>query len=45
MRVGLAAKETEGQLHDIDDENRLNELVEHAATCPDFRSIRKQLAT
>jgi hypothetical protein len=45
IRFGVAANEIEGQLHEIDVENRRNELVEHTATCPDFDSLRKQLAT
>ncbi|MFI5454724.1 MAG: hypothetical protein ACHRXM_04675 [Isosphaerales bacterium] len=45
IRFGLAANDIEGQLHDIDDDVRLNELFESAATCPDLNSFRKQLVT
>jgi len=45
IRFGLAANEIGGQLHDIDDDVRLNELFESAATCPDLDSFREQLTT
>ena len=42
-RFGSKAKALETEIKAIDDEARLEELVEHAATCRTLGSFRKQL--
>jgi len=42
-RFGSRAKALETQIQAINDETRLQELVEHAATCRTLSSFRKQL--
>ncbi len=44
-RFGAKAKAIEPAIKAIDDEARLEELVEHAATCRTLGSFRKQLAS
>ena len=41
-RFRIAAPDIEAELNSIDDDERLNQLVDLAATCPDFDSFRKQ---
>jgi hypothetical protein len=43
-RFGSKAKALETEIKAIHDETRLQELVEHAATCRTLGSFRKQLA-
>ncbi len=43
-RFRIAAPDLEAELNSIDDDDRLNELVDLAATCPDLDSFRKQLS-
>ena len=43
-RFRIAAPDVEAELNSINDDDRLNELVDLAATCPDLDSFRKQLS-
>ncbi len=44
-RFGDEAKDLRAKLDMIDDEARLEELVEAAGTCPDLEAFRRQFAT
>ena len=44
-RFGAKAEALETELQAIVDEERLKELLKHAATCRSLNSFRKQLAT
>ena len=44
-RFGDEAEDLRAKLDMIDDEARLQELAEAAATCPDLEAFRRQLAT
>jgi hypothetical protein len=43
-RFRIAVPDIEAELNSIDDDERLNELVDLAATCSDLDSFRKQLS-
>ncbi len=43
-RFRIAAPDIEAELKSINDDERLNELIDLAATCSDLDSFRKQLS-
>ena len=44
LRFGVAAETIGEQLRAVEDEDRLSELFEHAATCSDLESFQKKLS-